>query len=145
MAVTANVYGQGMLKLATGAVDLDTDTFKAMLTTSAYTPDQDAHVFRSDVTSEITGTGYTAGGTTLSGITCVYDAATNETRWDFNDPAWAGATFTARRMVVYKSRGGAATADELVFWVDFGGDQTINGGTFTYIVPATGAMAITAL
>jgi hypothetical protein len=145
MAVSAGIYGQGMLKIATGNVDLDTDAFKAMLTTVTYNPvaGQDTHTFRSDVTNEITGTGYTAGGVALGGITATYDAATNEVRWDWNDPSWAAATFTARIMVVYKSRGGAATADELVMWVDFGADETVTSGTFTYVVPATGALAIT--
>lgn len=35
MAATIKWYGNGLLKVATGAIDFDTDTFKAMLTTSA--------------------------------------------------------------------------------------------------------------
>ena len=42
------------------------DTFKVMLTTSSYTEDKDAHDFRNDVTNEVTGTGYTAGGNTAT-------------------------------------------------------------------------------
>jgi hypothetical protein len=143
MAVTASIYGNGMLKILTGQIDLDSDTFKVLLTTSAYTPDQDAHDFRDDVTNEITGPGYTAGGATISGITCTYDGGTNECRWDFDDPTWASASFTARRMVFYKSRGGAASADELIFWVDFGIDQSVSAGTFSYLVPTNGALAVT--
>jgi hypothetical protein len=139
MAVTAFWYGPGMKAVQSGAVDLDTDTLKAMLTTSAYTPNQDTHDFRDDVTNEIVGTGYTAGGVTLASLTLTYDAGTNEVRWDFADPSWAGATFTARRMPVYKSRGGAASLDELVMWVDFGADETVTAGTFTYVVHANGA------
>jgi hypothetical protein len=130
--------------VANGAVDLNTDTFKAMLTTSAYTPDQDAHNFRDDVTNELAATGgYSTGGVTITTPAVTYDTATNEVRWDFDDPSWSSATFTARRMVVYKSRGGASSADELVMWVDFGADETVAAGTFTYVVAATGNAIIT--
>jgi len=138
MAVTAFWYGNGSRKVHQGLIDLDTDSFKAMLTTSAYTPDQDLHDFRDDVTNEITGTGYSAGGVAITTPAVTYDGTSNEVRWDFDDPTWTSASFTARRMVVYKSRGGAASADELVCWVDFGADETIASGTFTYVVAATG-------
>jgi hypothetical protein len=148
VAISAGMYGLGCRGNVTGLIDLDSDVFKAMLTTSAYVIDAtaiDTHQFRSSVTSEITGTGYTAGGVTLTTVTVTYDAASNEVRWDFDDPSWPGATFTARNMVIYKSRGGAATADDLVMWVNFGADETVTSGVFTYIVPATGALAYTVL
>jgi hypothetical protein len=48
--------------LARNNIDFDTDTFKAMLVTSSYTPNKDTHDKRDDVTNEVAGTGYTAGG-----------------------------------------------------------------------------------
>lgn len=143
MAVTAFWFSQGLKKALTGTVDLDTDTFKGMLTTSAYTPDQDLHDFRDDVTNEIAGTGYSAGGVTLSSVTVTYDTASNEIRFDFADPQWTGASFTARKFVVYKSRGGASSADELVMWIDFGADETVASGTFTIVIDPTGAAKVT--
>ena len=38
-------------------------------------------------------------------------------------------------MVWYKSRGGAATADEVIMYADFGGDQSVTAGTFTVARP----------
>lgn len=144
MAVTATIFGEGMRFILRGAVDCDTDSFKALLTTSAYTPDQDLHNFRDDVTNELAAAGgYSSGGVALTSLAVTYDTATNEIRWDFDDPTWTSATFTARRLVVYKARGGAASADELVFWVDFGADESIAAGTFAYVVPATGALKVT--
>lgn len=144
MAVTANWYGLGMKGIATGLIDLDTDTFKAMLATSSYVPNQDTDQFRSSVTAnEITGTGYSAGGVALASVTVTYDAASNEVRWDAADPSWTSASFTCRFMVIYKSRGGADTADDLVMYVNFGADETVASGTFTYTVPATGLAKIT--
>lgn len=147
MAVTAGGYGLGIKGSVTGLIDLDTDSFKAMLTTVGYVVDAtaiDTHQFRSSVTNEITGAGYTAGGVTLTTVTCTYDTATNEVRWDFDDPTWSGATFTARNMIVYKNRGSAAT-DDLVMWVNFGQDEAVVSGLFAYLVPATGALAYTVL
>jgi hypothetical protein len=131
MSGTLTWFGNGLLKLATGSIDLDTDTFKVMLCTSAYTPNQDTHVFRSDVTNEITGTGYTAGGATLTGVAVTYDGASNQVRISWTDPTWSTASFTARTAVIYKSRGGASTADELVAYVTEASDITATAATFT--------------
>lgn len=143
MAVTAFWYGNGMKNILSGAIDLDTDTFRAMLSYSTYTPDQDTHDFRNDITGEVTGTGYTAGGVSVSALQVTFDAASNEVRWDHSDPTWTGASFSARYMVVYKSRAGGASADELVYYVNFGADEVVSSGTFTYVVPATGTGVVT--
>jgi len=136
MAGTWHFYGNGLLKIVTGAIDLDTDTFKILLTTSAYTPNQDTHDFRDDVTNEVTGTGYSAGGATLSGVSVTYDSGTNEVRVSWTDPTWTTSTITARTAVIYKSRGGAASADELLAYCTESGDVTSTAGTFTVDLPA---------
>lgn len=136
MAGTWHFYGNGLLKLVTGAVDLDTDTFKILLTTSAYTPNQDTHDFRDDVTNEVSGTGYSAGGATLSGVSVTYDSGTNEVRVSWTDPAWTTSTITARTAVIYKSRGGAASADELIAYCTEASDVTSTAGTFTVDLPS---------
>lgn len=135
MSGTWKWYGNGLLKVATGAIDLDTDTLKIMLCTSAYTPDQDAHDFRNDVTNEVTGTGYTAGGATLAGVAATYDAASNEVRLSWTSPTWAAASITARTAVIYKARGGASSADELVGYCTEAGDVTSTAGVFTVTLP----------
>lgn len=144
MAHVVKWFGKGVEHVAEGRVDLDTDALKFLLTTSVYVPDQDAHDFRDDVTNEITGTGYTAGGATVTSITGVYDAASNEYRLDFADPSWGpGASITARRGVLYKARGGLASAYELIGYVDFDADQSVTNGTFTIQLDATGFLKIT--
>ena len=131
MAGTFHWYGLGLQKAVSGTIDLDTDTFKMMLTTSAYTPNIDTHDFRDDVTNEVTGTGYTAGGATLSGVGVTYDAASNQIRVTWTDPTWPTSTITARTAVIYKSRGGASSADELLAYVTESADVTSTGATFT--------------
>lgn len=131
MAVTTKWYGEGLEAMAKGAIDFDTDTFKVMLATSTYTPDQDLHNFRDDITNEVSGTGYTAGGETLANATVAYDGTSNEMRILWDDVSWSSSSFAARYAVIYKSRGGLSSADELVGYVDFGEDVSVTNGTFT--------------
>lgn len=117
--------------VATGAVILSTDTLYVMLV-NGYTPNTRTHAKRSDVTGEVTSTGYTAGGAALAGVTATLDNTTNDrTTMTATNPSWSGVTLTATGAVVYKHRGGAATADNLVSYVDFGGSVTATGATFT--------------
>ena len=116
--------------LAKGSIDLDTDTFKAMLVTGTYTPNKDTHLKRSSVTNEVTGTGYTAGGV-ASAVTVTKDTATDRVTIQFGAVSWAGSTITARACVYYKSRGGASSADELIGYNDFGSNITTSNATFS--------------
>lgn len=148
MAVTAFWYGLALRDqwgaTAADRIDWVTDTIKTALTTSSYTPAQDTHDYFNDVTNEITGTGYTAGGVTLGSKTLTYDTATNETRLDAADASWTTASFTARLAVTYKDSAGASSTDHLMGYVDFGGDETVSSGTFTITWDATGVLKVTA-
>jgi hypothetical protein len=124
------VYNSFKRDIMNGAIDLDTDTIKVMLVTSAYTPDQDAHTKRSDITNEVSGTGYTAGGEELANKTVAVDNTDNEGVFDADDLTWSDATITARGAVIYKSRGGASTADELITYIDFVADKTSEANNF---------------
>ena len=125
------IYNSAIRDEATGAIDYDTDTFYAMLVTSAYTPDKDAHNRRDDVTNEVTGAGYTAGGQAVTVTVAAVDTANDRVVITFASHNWPTATITARGEVVYKRRGGASSADELVYYNDFGSVITSTAGTFT--------------
>ena len=118
--------------ICTGAVDLDTDTFKMLLVTSSYTPDK-IHDKRNDITNEVSGTGYTAGGNAVT-VTVAQDNTNSRVTIDFTVTSWTSSTITARGGVIYKSRGGASSADELVCYLDFGDDVTSSAGTFAVLV-----------
>jgi hypothetical protein len=124
------IYNSAIDDMARGAIDFDTDSFKVLLVTSTYTPDKDTHLKRSSVTNEVSGTGYTAGGV-ASVCTVTKDTATDKVTLSFAAVSWSTATITARGAVYYKSRGGASSADELVAYVDFGGDVASTGATFS--------------
>ena len=123
------IYNSAIDEMARGDIDFDTDTFKAMLVTSAYSPNKDTHEFRDDITNEVTGTGYTAGGAT-STVTVTKDTANDKVTIQFGAVSWASSTITARGLVYYKSRGGASSADEIVAYNDFGSNVSSSGGTF---------------
>lgn len=127
------IFNSCLDDLARGSIDFDTDSFKGMLCTSTYAPDKDAHTKRSNVTNEVSGTGYTAGGATVT-TTVTKDTTNDRLDITFSNPSWSTATITARYLVIYKSRGGASSADELVCCIDFGSDVTSTGGTFAVTI-----------
>lgn len=122
--------------VGSGNIVLSTDTFFVLLT-SGYTPNAKTHLKRSDVTGEISGTGYTAGGVALSGVTATKDTTNDLTLLTATNPAWPTSTLSATGAVVYKHRGGLASADELVSYIDFGGTVTSTAATFTITSFAT--------
>ena len=124
------IYNSCIDDMARGAIDFDTDTFKVMLVTSTYVANKDTHDKRDDVTNEVSGTGYTAGGV-ASVCTVTKDTANDKVTLSFAGVSWASSTITARGAVYYKSRGGASSADELVAYVDFGGDVSSTAATFS--------------
>lgn len=112
-----------------GNIVVGVDDFKAMLLGASYTPNARTHAKRSDLTDEISGTGYTTGGIAASVSTVRNDAG--GTIIVLIDPLiWTGATFSTRWCGIYKARGGAASADELVALLDFGAVQSPSGITF---------------
>jgi hypothetical protein len=123
------IFNKALEAWAKGAIDFDSDTFKVMLVTSSYTPDKDAHDFRNDVTNEVTGTGYSAGGEAAT-VTVTLDTANDRVNIELGEADWPASTITARAAVYYKSRGGASSADEIIAYIDFGGDVVSSGGTF---------------
>lgn len=127
------IYNSCLRDLCVGNIDFDTDTFKMMLVTSSYTPSK-AHDKRDDVTNEVTGTGYAAGGNACTPTVAAVDNTNNDVEITFAVTDWTTATITARGGVIYKSRGGASSADELVGYVDFGADITSTAGTFSVTV-----------
>lgn len=110
-------------------------TFKIALYTSA--ADLGASTTDYTATNEVVGTGYVAGGATL---TNVEPSATGTTALlDFDNVPWVSASFTARGALIYNTTtGGGATTDSVAV-LDFGADRTVSSGTFTVTFPAADA------
>ena len=142
MAVTAFLYGAFVSKALNKEVDWDTDSIKVALCTSSYVPAQDTHDYFNDVTNEVTGTGYTAGGATLASKTVGYTAGTNTFKFDAADTTWTTSTITARYAVIYVDTG-VSTTSPLIAYVDFGADVSSTAGTFQITWDAAGIFTVT--
>lgn len=115
--------------------DLDTDTIKIALYTSSATLDATTTAYTTS--NEVTGTGYTAGGVTLTGATIGTSGTTAYV--DFDDPEWTSASFTTAGALIYND---TTAGDNSIAVLSFGGDFTVTAGTFRIVFPAAGAAAI---
>ena len=136
MAITSAVCSSFKQELLQGKHSLDTsgnggDTFKIALYTSSAT--MSAATTAYSATNEVSGTGYTAGGNTLTSVTPAL--STDTAVCDFADTSWSTATITARGALIYNS----SASDKAVVALDFGGDKTSTAGTFTIQFPAADA------
>lgn len=108
------------------------DTFKlAMYTNSA---SFDASTTAYTTSNEVSGTGYSAGGGTLTRIDPSSSGTTAFTT--FSDLTFSTATVTARGALIYND---TATGDPTVIVLDFGADKTSTAGDFTIQFPTADA------
>lgn len=132
MTLTAKLYGNAEKNAWKGLINFEVDYINVMLCTSSYTPNQDTHEFKSDVTNEVTGTGYIVGGQRLFNCAVTYDSATNTVKLDADDVVWLSSSITARYAVFYANLVGEEdTAKPLIAYWDFGADETDTAGSFT--------------
>ena len=113
------------------------NTFKIALYTAAATLGPTTTAY--STSGEVVGTGYTAGGQTLtistsptsgnnsSGVPTAYIS--------FNTASWPGASFTARGALIYN----ATQSNKSVAVLDFGSDKTVSNDTFQVIFPTADA------
>ena len=121
--------------LLDGEMDFSSDTsqtFKIALYTSS--ADLSASTTTYSTTNEISGTGYTAGGNTL---TIASNSTTSGTTAfvDFSDTSWTSSSITARGALIYKSGG----TNPSIAVLDFGEDKSSVSGTFTVTFPTADA------
>lgn len=109
--------------------NLATDTLKIALYTASAGIGPDTTVYA--VSNEVVGTGYTAGGKNLTGMTIT--ANTNGTVYvNFDNAVWPASSFTARGALLYNSTQG----NKSIAVLDFGADKTCANQTFTVTMPA---------
>lgn len=143
------LFGNALEQILKGGIDVDTDTFRMVLVTSSYTPDQSLHDTWSDISANevAAGGGYSTHGklltvtVTRSGLVVTIDC---------DDQAWTGSTITAKYAVIVRdadANGALAAGDLVVAFVDLdtgGGSISTTSGTFTVTINASGVYAITA-
>lgn len=135
MAITQAMCTSFKQALLDGEMDFSSDTaqtFKIALYTSSATLDAGTTAY--SVTNEVSGTGYSAGGNTLT-ISANPTTSGTTAFLDFADTTWSSATITARGALIYKSGG----SNPAVAVLDFGGDKTSTAGDFTIQFPTADA------
>ena len=117
---------QGQQNLASNTLKMALYTGDATLgpTTTVYT-----------TTNEVVGTGYTAGGNALTGVTINTDSVNNIVYVNFNNVSWPGAAFTARGALIYNS----SKSDKSVAVLDFGSDKVFTAASNTVVMPVNTA------
>jgi hypothetical protein len=142
------VYGPALEAINKGTIDLDSNTFRMVLVTSSYTPNQSTHDEWQDISAnEVSGTGYSAHGklltqsVTRSGLVVTFDV---------DDQAWTSSTITAKYAVIVKdadANGSLATTDVPLCYCDLdsgGGSVSTTAGTLTITINASGVFTVTA-
>lgn len=133
-------YNNAKELLLNGGLDLDTDTIKASLHTTSYTPNIDTDDFWDDATNEVSSSGsYTAGiagGITLAGKTVTQDDTDDEAVFDANDLSVTGFTGTFRWLVLRKDTGVASTSP-LICAIDLT-SVAVTGGTLSVVWASEG-------
>ena len=132
MAITQAMCTSFKVDLLDGEHDFGADTFKIALYTSSATLDATTTAY--SATNETSGTGYTAGGNTLTVSTTPTSSGTTA-YISFANTTWSTASITARGALIYNS----TNADKAVAVLDFGSDKTSTAGDFTIQFPTADA------
>lgn len=121
-------------------LNLDLETHKGALFGNAVTPDYDAAAAAAKygtggtwtTANEVTGTGYTAGGATLTSTT-VTTPSTGVVMWDAADLSWSSATFSGvYGVLLYADALTTPVADQAILGVYFGGTAfAVTNGLFS--------------
>jgi len=141
MAISGKLYGNILVAALNEEIDWMADTIKVALCTGSYVPSQANHNNFDDVTNEISGTGYTAGGETLTGKSISYSDADKAVLLGADDVMWSSASFTARYGVIYQDTGTPATS-LLIGYVDFGQTKSTLGGNFAILWNSSGMLKL---
>lgn len=108
---------------------IEAETHKTLLVQDGYTHDYTTHDFRDDITNEVSGTGYSAGGVTQTGtdITIASEILT----FDMTDTVFPTVTIVDAMAGVFYTNVGTAGTDQLVCLQDFITSASATAADFT--------------
>ena len=141
MTTTALWYGNALVSAFSKKIDFLSDTIKAGLSTSSYVPDQDAHVYLSDITNEVTGGSYVRE--TLGTKTLTYTAGTNTLALGCATITFPGVTIPDFRYLWIFDDTGVAGTSPLICYYDFGSAQVASAQDVTCTIAAGGLATLT--
>lgn len=118
-----------------GGQDLSTDTLYMALYTGFATLGPTTEVYDPLDVNEVVGTGYTAGGNAITGVTIATDINTNTVYINFDNVSWPGASFTARGALIYNG----TQSNKSIAVLDFGADKIFSSVSNTVVMPVNSA------
>lgn len=137
MAITQAMCTSFKQALLDGEMDFSSDTaqtFKIALYTSSASLDAATAAYTTS--NEVSGTGYSAGGNTLTISTNPTNGGSGTTVFlSFSNTTWSSSTITARGALIYKSGG----SNPSVAVLDFGSDKSSSNGDFQIQFPTADA------
>jgi hypothetical protein len=154
MAVTSHVFPSFQLAMASKLVNVTSDTLKCQLIgagnhlgTSLNATSEGFTTLASAMAgdgggalTEVSGTGYTTGGATLSSVTCTDSGLV--TTISCANITWTAASFTAYQAIFYDSSVTTPANQVICYW-DFGGAQTVTSQNFTLTISGSGLVTLT--
>ncbi len=123
---TVHIPDAALASALQGGMNLGTDTIRcALIDISSYNRATD--VYLADVT-QVTGTGYTAGGQVVTSIVVAADTTNHWTTITITPAVWTGSTtISATGAACYD----ATASNRLIAISNFGGTVSSSGGTYT--------------
>ena len=141
MAITqavANSFKTEVLTATHNFTATTGNTFKIALYTNSATLSKSTTAYTTS--NEVSGTGYTAAGNTLTSVTPTLSSDTAVC--DFADTSWTSATFTTHGCLIYNTTAVTGfTTNRAVCVVYFGGAKTVSNGTFSIEFPTASTSA----
>lgn len=136
----AQMFDTAWLNILNGTIDLDGDSFRWVLVTSSYTPDNTHSAWSSISTNEVAnGSGYTTHGKTA---TFTVSLSTGTVTIDANEPSWTSSSITAKYAMIIRDadgNGSLASTDLPIMYVDLkteGGSESSVSDTFSVTTPS---------
>jgi hypothetical protein len=128
MALTQGLTTSFKTQILNGVHALTTDVLYIALYTSTASLDDTTTVYTT--TGEASGSGYSAGGILVTGVTVT---SSNKVAYvSFTNPSWPSSTITARGALLYN----ASRSNASIAVLDFGADKSSSNSTFTLTLPS---------
>lgn len=129
--MTSFVYDSCVDDTFQGSISFSKDKFKVLLVGPNYAPDKRRHSNRSQITDEVEGNGYKAGGASVA-VSLARDSGNDILQLMLGGHTFENATVSAKGAVYYKSRGGKPEDDELISYIDFEQVWSSLNGRFSF-------------
>jgi hypothetical protein len=139
---TSFLYTKMYNSAFSGLIDAENDEIKAMLLSEDYSPNMETHQFKSDLSHEVAGTGYDAGGIVLENVT-ITNPSNGVFKLDCDDPEFDAINVTFHYVVIYNNTPATDAERPLLCCVNMGENLEFNGENFKSIISANGIFTIT--